>query len=192
VVEWSERKKEDPQHPSVSATGTPSEPLRSNRPTAKGRFTDGVQEVYGGYPTSLYKPTKRWAVRELDRFKFWDDSPEFLVYGQAWAPDGYVWVSGADYNTRAALRSATTLLDDVPVVQIPKDVTPMYEVLPRNADYSRQEQAALDAAKAGRAFYYPYDSVTGQYKGEVHFPYWGPNVGGKVLVEKEDIEEFEQ
>lgn len=190
--EWKERKQEGPKHPSVSAPGTPTEPARSNRPTAKGRFVGGVQEVYAGYPTAYFQPTKRWVVRELERFRFWDDSPEFLVYRQAWAPDGYVWVSGADYNTRAALRAATTLLDDVPVVQIPKDVTPMYEVLPRKADYSAQEQAALDAAQAGKAFYYAYDSITGQYKGEVHFPYWGPNVGGRVLVEKEDIEEIEQ
>jgi hypothetical protein len=48
---------------------------------------------------------------------FWNDSPEFWVLddrvdGVRTAPEGYVLVAGADYNTHGAIRNATTRMYD--------------------------------------------------------------------------------
>jgi hypothetical protein len=190
--EWAERHEPVQTQPTISAPGSRVTP--SIRPTAKARFRSGTAKPYGAYRTPPNTGDAPWVVRRLDTFS-WLPDPVFLVYGGRDAPAGYTWVVPGDYNTAVAIRTNQTWFDDREnVVPIPKWYTPLYETIPREPEYSPRERAALDAATAGRATYYGYEVVrpSNPYRGEVHFPYLGPNVSGGVYVRTEDLVEFER
>lgn len=188
--EWAARREPIQQSPSISPAGSPSP--RSARPTAKARFSGSRRDVFSAWQNPPGTGTDQWDIRQLRNFRFWTSDPTFLIYGEVPAPNGHVWVAGADYNTAAALRANDAWSDDYDaIVHIPKWYTPLYEAMPREPEYTPRERAALDAVQANRAIYFGYEVVrpSQPYRGEVHFAYLGPNVGGRVLVRRRDLAE---
>jgi hypothetical protein len=191
-AEWEARHDPVQQQPAIGPAGAPSTP--SWRPTGRARFRSGLPKPYAAYRTPPNTGSDPWVVKRLDSFH-WLPDPVFLVYADRGGPPGYVWVRGADYNTVVSIRTNHTWFDDpTDVVQIPKKHTPLYETLPREPEYTPQQKAALDAVQAGRATYYGYEVVrpSNPYRGEVHFPYVGPNITGGVYVRMDDIVVFER
>jgi hypothetical protein len=183
---WKRRGAIEQQPSTMYDPNVPRAPIR--QPLTRAHFRSGVGPVYSAiYIEAIHD----WEIRKLDSFRFFDRNPYFQVHDAMGGPRGYVMVTGADYNTAAALRAGRTWHEDpARTVKIPKDVTPMYETLPRPPEYSAEEKAALAAAQAQQAVYYATPS-SNVFRGEVHFPVLGPNVEGAVYVEASDLGERE-
>lgn len=197
---WQRRVTEPPP-PEPTAIRAPEEtvravsPIEGMRPTRRARFkADRTHEVFGVYDQDRIIGPRDW----------WAPSPFFIVFEYEPAPEGYLAVSGADYNTYGAIRSAATFMRDLTeIVQIrsplrdPGDVLArtenIFSDIPREEDLSDRERRAIRDWRSNptNVRFIRYDAgPSNPYMGEIQY-YWartGPNVRVTALARKDDLE----
>jgi hypothetical protein len=177
-----------PQGPTIGPAG-PSSVSSTGRPTRRARFSGGDRSVYFRYEDG---------PQEVSRFQFWSNNPVFLIYENDDAPQGYVWVSGADYNTYGALRSAEVWhlerVVDIPRMPRTLDVNSpdFMQDIPEERYMSREERAAWQLVRQQPrpqgVFYTPYSQgANSRYRGQLRLWLRGPNVSARLLVRRGDL-----
>jgi hypothetical protein len=148
------------------------------RPTARAHFRAGADRTL----YSHFDPSHK----VLQAHQWWSDNPYFLVFENSGAPDGYVAVAGADYNTYAAIRSAKTwqfdVGFDVHISPDRRDDTGIFS-LPRPPE----QEAALERARRDPNVEF-LPSPAGDGSGTVRVWFDGPNHWGLGLVRKDALE----
>jgi len=134
-------------------------------------------------------------VERVTRLRF-ASSPRFLVYGDRAAPPGYSWVSGGDYNSVMALRSAE-FYQQVGSVSIPRrprtlDVTsPDFgRDIPEERYMDESQLSAYRAAHGRTPGYFIRripETESRMYAEEISIYQLGPNLSGQVLVSSDDL-----
>jgi hypothetical protein len=184
---WAEREAPTQEGPSIRPAGTPAPPTASAQPTMHARFTSGIKPVYS---------TLDGEPQRLRDFRFYNSTPYFMVLLRQPAPKGYVWVIGADYNTHAAIRSAT-VWNYVATVKIPR---PPKTLDPNSPDFMRSYEPHeymnaeelnawnLHLAQLPGVFFRSFStSESSVYRGEVKLYERGPNYGAQILVERGEL-----
>ena len=188
---WTERHEPVETQEIMSDPGSQQPRAAGDQPTMHARFTSGVKPVYGLMNDSTYR---------LDRFRFLNEEPYFMVIGNRnqGALRDYVWVEGADYNTHAAIRSAT-VWNYVAKVRIPRrpeirDVnSPDFMRRLEPEEYMNHEE--LEAwrlytsnPRPNGVFFSEFaESESRVYRGEVTLYEKGPNYRAAVLLRREDL-----
>lgn len=165
--------------PGVYAPGSKVPQSASMLPTRIRRFAAGADR-------HVYEEFRGGQVNRLTSFRwFKDQDPVFLVHGKQKARSGYVWVSGADYNTVAAIRSQETRQLRAEV-KIPKEPAPAYGEAfysGKPEDYMNEsELAAWKAVGTSADVIYEKADKAGQYRGTVYVYERAPNDSGQLLV----------
>ncbi len=188
---WEERTEPTSDTPSVSAPGAPPQRGSADQPSfrayLKGRRATIYQQAPGRSPERISHMT----------FQFWTDRPLVFVYMNRNAPSGKKWVSGADYNTYAGLRSLTVWnwVAQIRVPRHPKILDPNDPNFMRRQEpeeyLSREEAAALRLAQSHdpRAkVEWLSEDESRMYQAQVTIYERGPNYSGHVLVDSDDID----
>ncbi len=180
---WAHRGEGRGSHDVISAPGTVLAPQRHEQPTAIRTFARGNRAVYARFGAG---------VSRLHWFRFWSDEPRFFLHAGMEAPPGHVWVSGADYNTAAAIRSQDTYSPEAQI-RIPKQPTRALpgEVLPPTAfeDYMNENEMFAWRAYADRRSGFGFNATPDDrfYRGWVTYYERNPNESGLVLVETDAL-----